>query len=1065
MFEKPEEPSELFAEIAERGVGWRAEHLDLPVTLLFLSRIKRALAGLSKGERADTAWDRLKARGKSLARRRALFVAAEAVGRLRRGAQADERGTIRQALGVIVEEGTTLDKVRALRALSFIPSDECVPVLKRGMQDRSPWVQATALNILLNMNLRQSASRSVLIEFLFDRFERQTQREEVLNLRAVVRNFHVNKGLFVGLLKAPGGKRLALLSLRLWATALLLSFFIALAAGAGVALRALAVAAVAIFGFLVAAAEAIFVKLPRLLTSTPGVPRQALPREAASYDQPPRPMVSTPSLPREAALFVYRLFIWLPYKILSTPLWARDVEMSFGSLRERYVYLALLDYVFIFLLVIVLLPHGTLWLALALAVYWILLAASSEIETPRTAEWFRLCVRFAGATALAWYAYRAGQDERLVLALALLAAAQGVWLLPLMARGFVAFVAGVVYVLRAVGRYLAEGIKVEAQHAVAMLREKAPPRERLLSEAASLTGEWLRTFWLNLRPHLKPLALKGLVVAFLLAAGYYAMRRYNVSLSDASRLTGPELGPLLVSLKPHLYFAVGGAAVAILCALLLLVFHLLWDELWIVERVTFRTRSQNVKRFKSDSDFLAYVFQIVRDQTLSTGLRVRAASALAQVPKASQEYVDQLTDLAEEEELPISVSDAVSKVVEEAEKRLKRRAKRDEFKVDMALVNRQLGDIWKPGEVLRPWIRKGLAAVLLLPSLLAGAVWLYWGGGDRPADLASLVCLGAGCGLLIVYICVARWQGEFVKWSLLCGLILLVSVFMRPLQAPLFVAGWGDYFKNGAVGLVELSAFSALLVPVLVAGVVARAGHTLYLLGSDVAVNLELEGKPNLFERRLKRLRRQEVIIRRVLIVAVCATLAQSHPLQEYLERRGEKLPFFATNGEESEVELKDIPTDGRVVRVALVQAEDQFDWKALGDNRAPSPDQTRSAVIRSLKDGGLAPLKAKAVAGDVWLYSQDGELRGLLISPIKCLVPSAATEDTVTFNLHSLCSWDPKAKLVAVVYDKRRSDFIKGMRFRKAERADINAIYPSHSWLLLDTNSPFIKAVWSHVF
>ncbi len=1062
MFEKPEDPADLFEEIKESGEGWRAEHLNLPVTLLFLSRIKRALAGLEKDSSAHKVWSELKARGKSLARRRALFVATEAVGHLRRGAQAGERETIRKALGVVVEEGTTLDKVRALRAVSFIPSDECVPILKRGMQDRSAWVQATALNILLNMNLQRGAPRKVLTDFLHDRVERQAQREEVLNPRAVVKNFHVNKGLFLALLKAPGGKRLALLSLRLWFKSTLLIAFVLLQAGADAVSdlqrpaaaasdipKAAAVAAPdipkaaagAAFGLLRDAASAIFFKLPRQL------------------------IVNTPTLLLKTLVVLYWLFIWSPYKILTTPLWARHLERSFGVLREPHFYLALLDYIFIYLLVASVQPYGWIRLTLALTFYWALIASSSDIENGRTAEQFRLFSRGACAALLAWYTSGAGQDDRLVLALASLAAAHVIWLRPLLTRGFAAFLAGLVFVLRGIARALTHLIMTDAKNAVEELWEKAPPRERLLSEAASLTGGWLRALWQKLRPNLTRLAVRALVVVLFLGTAYYAMRSANLSISDASRLTGPELGPLLVSLKPYLYFVLGGLVVAIPCAVFLIAFYLLWDELWIVERVTFRTRSRNVKKFKSDNEFLAYVFQLVRDQTLSAGLRVRAAAALAQVPLASQEYVDQLTDLAEEEGLPASVSDAVSKVADEAEKRLTRRARQDEFNVDTGLVDRQLEGIWMPGEVLRPWIRKVLAAILL-PSLFAGAVGLYFWSGESLAEMVSLGCLGLGCGLILLYIFTARRQSEFVKWSLLYGLILLVSGFTRPLHIPLYEAGWNDYYANGLVGLVDVSAISALIVPVMLAGLVAQVGHTVYLLGSDVGANLDLKGKHNLFKRKFERLERQAFIVRPVLTFALCAMFAQSQPLKEYLDRRGEKMPSFAANGKEAEVELKGIPTDGRVVRVAMVDADDRAGPGVSGDPVKPSADETRAAIKHSLQDGGLFPLEAKNVWGDVWITSHSGKVRGWATSPIRCLEPSAVAGNIVTFNLHSLCTYNSKVRLVAIVYDKKRSDFIMGMSVRESEAAaDVNTVYPSDSWLLLDTNSPFVKAVWSPVF
>jgi hypothetical protein len=393
----------------------------------------------------------------------------------------------------------------------------------------------------------------------------------------------------------------------------------------------------------------------------------------------------------------------------------------------------------------------------------------------------------------------------------------------------------------------------------------------------------------------------------------------------------------------------------------------------------------------------------------------------------------------------------------------------------MALINRQLEDIWNPGEVLLPRIRTVLGAVLLF-SALYGAALLYSSGTGRQTDAASLACLALGCGLVLYYLRAARRGGAWAKRSLMYGLVLLASVFTRPLQVPLYEADWPSQFANGAVGLVDLSALSALIVPAVVAGAVARVGHTVYLLGGGAEVAPNLEGRPNLFTRRLKRLQRQEFIVRPLLLLALCAALAQSGPAQEYLDGRREKLPVFASNGADSEVELRGVPVDGRVVRVAMVAAEDEAEAQSAeakpaeapaGGGDAPSPDQTVAAVVRALKDGGLIPLEAKNVWGDVWLYTEGGKIQGWWTSPIRCLYPTRAAGDVVTFDLRARCSYGPRARvrLVAVVYDRRHSEFVLRMPIPEVEEDVImETVYPSDSWLLVDTASPFVRAVWSPV-
>ena len=95
-------------------------------------------------------------------------------------------------------------------------SDHCIPILKKGLQDRSAWVQVTALKILLGMNLRQSAPRKVLTDFLTDRFEGPEQPEQAFDPRAMAERLQVDLRLLVALLKVPGGGPLAPFYLRLW---------------------------------------------------------------------------------------------------------------------------------------------------------------------------------------------------------------------------------------------------------------------------------------------------------------------------------------------------------------------------------------------------------------------------------------------------------------------------------------------------------------------------------------------------------------------------------------------------------------------------------------------------------------------------------------------------------------------------------------------------------------------------------------------------------------------------------------------------------------------------------
>lgn len=1031
----------LFSEVEKNGELWRASYSDLPVTLLILSRVKRALGKMPEGAKALEVWAGLKGRGELFARRRALFVAAEAVGHLPSDMKALESEKIREELGVVINEGTSLHKVRALRAMSFIASNECVPFLKKGLQDESPWVQATALHTLFRLNLRHREPRKVLTDFLLDTF-RQNIKPEHISAEALGKNFFLHKGLFVGLLKEPGGKGLAALALLLWAASVLAVTGMALGAFVGgLAALALGLAAIAVV---------------------------------------------------------------LPPTILATPLWARSIWKPGTAMRVRSVCWALLDYVLISLMVVTALSEGYFYPGIALAVFWFLLAVSAPANGShrQSAERFRSFVRCLFTAALGWFAYRTGQDGRLTAGIILFAAAQFAWMLPWFGPRLISIldetITGVVVVADALWRLskwlpraLARAMPRLARGLGRALRAARPRpehagviRERLSGPFGSIKSGVEEKIRSGLRPRPKHVLIGAAVIGALVGAVYGLRKLANFTPSDEFRQSmGPLVRSLPFTLKPYAYVVFGVLLLLICSGGVLLLFHILWDELLIVERIRFRILSKRRSHPDSAQGFLAYIFQTVRDETLSTGLRVQAVSALAQFTESNPAYLNQLLDLAEED-LPPRVRDAIYQTVDAAEKRIQR-GQSDASDVDVGLINQQVENLSesRAGSILRPKLFKGLTA-LLAGSLLAGAAQLYaYLGGGSLTDALALAELALGGGLLGYFLSTGGGASEFRKWSLVTGVILLVVALTHPLQDFLLAATRPDISLTFGLAFIDAATLRALFVPTVLAGLAAQMAHTLYLLDSNTRIPLKTEGKSNAFQRRVKRLENQPVVWYGALKIAVVVASLQSAPLQELVELRKESMPFFAPNGNDLEVELRGIPTDGRVVRVALVSVEKPLELPFDGmlpnaydaavarlDEAAypytPSVERTFPPVF---VDGGHVRNDPEDIddpiyGGEIWLAAERGEIKVWQTIPDGCLTPDGLNGDTMTFAPHSVCNYDLKTRLVAIVYNKKRSAAVKRRARREnALREFQQAESPRHR-LLLDTLSPFARVVWSPV-
>src|SRR6266478_263880 len=135
---------ESAAQIGTKAKSWLTKYFDLPTIALILNPLRKLTAVLAPDSHVTGDWKDLKREGERLSRSRVLFVAAEATGQLAETTVTKERVAMRDNLGVLIREGTSLHKVRALRALRFLASEECIPHIEQGLRDSSAWVQATS---------------------------------------------------------------------------------------------------------------------------------------------------------------------------------------------------------------------------------------------------------------------------------------------------------------------------------------------------------------------------------------------------------------------------------------------------------------------------------------------------------------------------------------------------------------------------------------------------------------------------------------------------------------------------------------------------------------------------------------------------------------------------------------------------------------------------------------------------------------------------------------------------------------------------------------------------------
>lgn len=963
--------------VKARFASWRAQHSDLPVVLYVLALLKSILSEGEEAEKAEVLQS-LKRRGSQLARRRALFIAAEATGHLATPQKGTESQAIIEDLGVIIKEGNSLHKVRALRGMRFIASEECIPFLEQALEDSSPWVQATALHTLLRLNLRHKKPRRVFQTFLLSTFRQGLTQKSLFSKSDYIRNFYLNKGLFVGLIKESGGIPLAAMSLFLWFTTIILKTAIPLL------LVAVAIAAC----------------LPAIVF--------------AGADM---------------------------------PFWIRRAGTEHHRPLKRHFFFALLDYGFVLLFVWICQRIDAPYIIGILSVWGVMhmLTGIANKSSSRFSEELRTLNRFLLGGVTAFLAARLGESYTTVLMIAGLAVLQLPWALP-----------GIVRVVIAER----EKLKTFGRNILIFIRELArvigPKLLHLLSAVVLGVRNTKRS-------------TRVVVCLFILfAAALVLWLKLGFQLQEPTLLRIRfQFDSLIILLRPFLDLTLGVILMLLYFSTFSIGVHLVWDELLIIERIRFQTLARRPSHFNSMSEFVAYVIRAVKNPDSPLAIRIRAVLALGQVPLANPNNINQLLDLAEDENLPPKVRDAIFQVVDAAEKRLQR-GQNSALSVDMDAVNRQIEPLWSPGLLLRTNIRYGLLALLLFSTAVGFLLWLT--PHLEVTGKVALVEMIVGAVFLLYYM-VTLGEVSDVRKSLFiisCGLLSVSLTY--PLQP--ILSEWFHLIPDLGFGLVDQATFWALAVPTMLFIVAAQVGHTTYLLDADVpiestpipeeSVNRAPDRSGIVYElyTRIHRLRFQPNIVSRVLLVGILVAAIQCGAFQELIDLRKERMPAFVSDSGGTSVRLENIPMDGRLVRVALVSAPNA--------DITPLMSDTFPTVVDYLS-GKFVPREIDAIYyydsvcyGEVWISVEAGRLQAWNTLPQGCLGTPIVIEDRATFDVAALCGFHHPVRLVAMVYSSARSFEVKKRADPTNVRLEYLAASASNRTLLADTVTPFVRPVWS---
>jgi hypothetical protein len=500
-----------------------------------------------------------------------------------------------------------------------------------------------------------------------------------------------------------------------------------------------------------------------------------------------------------------------------------------------------------------------------------------------------------------------------------------------------------------------------------------------------------------------------------------------------------------------------------------------------LEKIRFRVSAKGGVQQDNVEDFIADRFQQIRDDNRSIRDRVYFVENLKkQYPNPSKDHLHNLRMLSRET-LPVRVKTAIEQAIDAGERSSAR--SRLHAQMDETLFKQRVEDYWKERRklILPPVIARTLYT-LVAGSLLVSLVQLcFYIGSDRLTDLIAQFELVAGGVLIYRFMRTSgRSPSRVRKWLFFTGLILVTVGLTHPLQNLLLDPRWPDTSFNVGLERIDGGTLRSLLAPTILAFLVAQLGHTFYLLESHTPIAVKSEAKW-IFLRSRTKLR----VLLAALVLALTTTIIQSAPMQELLDLRGESMPVFVMNEKKNVLELQNLPTDGRVVRVVLVNVEPRtlipldkdptipaaYDavvstlvQDADSQNYTPSLERTFPFKLKTAQGIHKRPRDPRydTYGGEIWLTSKNGQIESWEPLRISCLELHGLEGSTATFKPKCLYNQN---RLVAIVYNKRRSDYVRG----RAETTNVLREFEADSTLqgrlLVDTLSPFARTVWSHIF
>lgn len=216
------------------------------------------------------------------------------------------------------------------------------------------------------------------------------------------------------------------------------------------------------------------------------------------------------------------------------------------------------------------------------------------------------------------------------------------------------------------------------------------------------------------------------------------------------------------------------------------------------------------------------------------------------------------------------------------------------------------------------------------------------------------------------------------------------------------------------------------------------------------------------------------------------ATSIQSEPLQELLDLRNESMPYFVMN--DNEIQLKNLVTDGQVVRVAIVNVEPDADPAEKADpdllsvydamvssmvnehesqNYTPSLERTFPFTMEAARPiyENVEDPRDQIYGGELWLATRNGQIEFWQPLRQSCLSNPRLNGNDFIFDYRLKCNYKKRMRVVAIVYNKRRSNYVR----RRAETENVLREFelnpPLNRRVLVDTLSPFVRTTWTSVF